>query len=713
MPDLRAATGHARIGGKVLSGTSGSVLFVDASGNLAQDNTNFKWIDASDRLEVPEVRAVGAAGLKLYEDGGAGIFIKDGGNVGVGTTAPDDLLHVRGNGAATPRSIVLDPGGIYAGYQVKLTTTPADEGFNLSVGGTNIISTYGYYDADEIGIGVKDYENELYINTNGFIGIGTTAPDKKLEINTGAADNGLRISYNDADGSATNYSELITGADGDLTITTVDSDGAAGHIALMPDGNVGIGTVNPSWKLDVVGTDARMRVFDTTNGGVLLGYSGATIQGRTSADANGKLAINPYGGNVGIGTTAPQNTLQVGAGTDAAFQGYAGIMANGTTHAQISARNSDTDVEVGMFAYTNTGYMGTWTNHPLILRTNNANVMALLASGNVGIGTTTPGALLHVYGASYPGAIFTNTLASGFGYNQFSSAGAGTSYQYWFGNTYSSATNRYVASSFLLDAATSGGLGLAASNASGAIRLYTGGDNERMRIDNQGNVGIGTTAPDKKLEINTGATENGIRLAFNDSNGSASDYLDILTKANGETTITTVDSDGAVGHLNLSPDGNVVVTSPLQVNSTATIGLAGTATGQLKISGTTSGTAIITVPAVAGTPTYVLPAAVGAAGTFLKDAAGDGVLSWAAPAGGGDVTKVGTPVDNQVGVWTGDGTIEGTSGLTYDGSNLLLTGDIGATGTRITKGWFTDLEVTNGITGAVTEALAISYAVAL
>jgi hypothetical protein len=34
---------------------------------------------------------------------------------------------------------------------------------------------------------------------------------------------------------------------------------------------------------------------------------------------------------------------------------------------------------------------------------------------------------------------------------------------------------------------------------------------------------------------------------------------------------------------------------------------------------------------------------------------------------GGDVSKVGTPVDNQVGVWTGDGTLEGDSGLTFDG----------------------------------------------
>ena len=68
----------------------------------------------------------------------------------------------------------------------------------------------------------------------------------------------------------------------------------------------------------------------------------------------------------------------------------------------------------------------------------------------------------------------------------------------------------------------------------------------------------------------------------------------------------------------------------------------------------------------------------------------------------GDVFKVGTPSNNQVGVWTGDGTIEGASSLTYNGSNLQLTGDIGSTGSRITKGWFTDLQVTNAIAGSIT-----------
>jgi len=51
---------------------------------------------------------------------------------------------------------------------------------------------------------------------------------------------------------------------------------------------------------------------------------------------------------------------------------------------------------------------------------------------------------------------------------------------------------------------------------------------------------------------------------------------------------------------------------------------------------------------------------------------GDG--TWATPAGsGGDVSKVGTPVNNQVGVWTGDGTIEGDSALTFDTATDTLT----------------------------------------
>ena len=93
--------------------------------------------------------------------------------------------------------------------------------------------------------------------------------------------------------------------------------------------------------------------------------------------------------------------------------------------------------------------------------------------------------------------------------------------------------------------------------------------------------------------------------------------------------------------------------------------------------------------------------AIGASTYVLTSAGTSSAPTWSA-AGGGDVTKVGTPANSQIGVWTGDGTIEGAASLTYDGANLQLTGDIGSTGTKITKGWFTDLTVTNAIAGSIT-----------
>jgi hypothetical protein len=69
--------------------------------------------------------------------------------------------------------------------------------------------------------------------------------------------------------------------------------------------------------------------------------------------------------------------------------------------------------------------------------------------------------------------------------------------------------------------------------------------------------------------------------------------------------------------------------------------------------------------------------------------------------GGGNVTKVGTPANDQVGVWTGDGTIEGTAGLTF-ASNVLGVGTA-ANGTVQSNGNFDlILRTGNATTGNIT-----------
>ena len=141
------------------------------------------------------------------------------------------------------------------------------------------------------------------------------------------------------------------------------------------------------------------------------------------------------------------------------------------------------------------------------------------ATGNVGIGTASPGSILSIVqnqnGNSFASilnndagatakAYFiadngTSTLrfqqnGTGFGGIGASLAGEGIVYQ------------------------TAPGLTLMVDNASGIMKFATGGTSEKMRITSIGRVGIGTTAPDQLLSVNGDASKTGGNtwLAFSD-----------------------------------------------------------------------------------------------------------------------------------------------------------------------------------------------------
>ena len=75
---------------------------------------------------------------------------------------------------------------------------------------------------------------------------------------------------------------------------------------------------------------------------------------------------------------------------------------------------------------------------------------------------------------------------------------------------------------------------------------------------------------------------------------------------------------------------------------------------------------------------FTVAVTVDDSGTLFSNNASCGFLIFGSGAGsgGGDVTKVGTPVNNEIGVWTGDGTIEGDTNLQWSGSTLSITGTV-------------------------------------
>ncbi|HKC63550.1 MAG TPA: hypothetical protein VKB86_07925, partial [Pyrinomonadaceae bacterium] len=146
-----------------------------------------------------------------------------------------------------------------------------------------------------------------------------------------------------------------------------------------------------------------------------------------------------------------------------------------------------------------------FNNAALVFGTNNTDRMRIDGSGNVGIGTTSPGLSLEVAKSQNAGTgikVGNSTAGTGaFSYFQAASD-SNSGYLYAFSSSYTT-NNLYVGNGVTLESGVgaSGGLNLLANHSGGVIRFGTGGNTERMRIDSSGNVGIGTATPDSQYKL--------------------------------------------------------------------------------------------------------------------------------------------------------------------------------------------------------------------
>ena len=259
------------------------------------------------------------------------------GNVGIGTTAPQSLLHVQagevqvgssGASCATANAgaIRYNAGTLYycdnastwesidssgtsptGDYYVATQTATATSGQGLFGGSSTLggILT-GYGSTSDVTLqnrsGTAAFEilaNSTNIYMPGNVGIGTAAPYAKLQVN--AADNALGITL--FGNSGTNFN-MIGGTGvgtgigwrayalgSNFTLPSTNIPTVAGMVSYTHANAIGFGTE------------------DTTDTGITF-WNGSGTPGTSMTE---RMRINPSG-NVGIGTTSPQSKLHVQAG---------------------------------------------------------------------------------------------------------------------------------------------------------------------------------------------------------------------------------------------------------------------------------------------------------------------------------------------------------------------------------------------------------------
>ncbi len=373
--------------------------------------------------------------------------------VGIGTTSPDELLQV-GSETSTGNQylrIVTDNAGSYTpgikfGWGADDLAridfpfdTRATDGFKMG--------TFASY---PVGIYSNSVE-AIHIDTSQQVGIGTSSPGTALEVaGTITSSGGIPLIFTNLGTGTYNktviYHDTTNGLYIDLAKPTgvvggdpidfqIDARGG-GHDFFFINGStgeVGIGTDSPTAKLHIVGADNsdllyfdtdRDWKFHTTGSGASTDLRLKSIAGAkyfkitasdddvvaaflASPDANSQVSLVPAGGSVGIGGDDNSKKLWVEFAD-----------GDGDGNAVVGFENKETTAGRNYGMYLRGGSNA--DDYALRIINRGADELFYIrGDGNVGIGDTTPTALLNVGGDvlinAGPGAGYTLTFANDYG----------------------------------------------------------------------------------------------------------------------------------------------------------------------------------------------------------------------------------------------------------------------------------------------------------
>jgi hypothetical protein len=210
------------------------------------------------------------------------------------------------------------------------------------------------------------------------------------------------------------------GADnnGRLVFETNNSvNGMTEKMTILTNGNVGIGTTNPTSLLSVEGTaffandiylrdgatasgDILVRIYDSSDDGVIDVYRNNSVLNRIHG--NGPSFFN--GGNVGIGTSSPARLLSLSRSatdfTPSILVTNTSADSGSTSHISFLTGTDTLGLNIGKhssgFSTPDLAFIVQEKDAPINFGTNNIERMRIAADGNVGIGTATPSAKFEV-----------------------------------------------------------------------------------------------------------------------------------------------------------------------------------------------------------------------------------------------------------------------------------------------------------------------------